>query len=75
MKLYGGVILNCSLVKKNMFTFKDINGDIEIKTESDIWQKEALEILENFFSKANVNLTYIKNLTYSLSFEVFNGNK
>jgi len=63
-KLYGGLIINYSLIKRNRFNYVEKEyGEIETANESEDWQVEAIEIIENYFREIDVDIQYIKNLT------------
>lgn len=62
-KLYGGLIINYSLIKDNKFSFTENDSNIEISYHSSPWQEKALKTFEDFVISNEYNFGYIKNLT------------
>ena len=62
-KMYGGLLLNYSLIKENKFFYDEQNSNIKIKVEEAHWQRGAREEFRQYIDSHQLNFSYIKLLT------------
>ena len=61
-KLYGGLLMDYSKIKKNEFSLKKNNNNYTYKFKSAINYKKYINIYENFLNKNNLDIKKIKTI-------------